>query len=211
MPPRPRLAGAEHLHPGRRPAHRRHHLLHRDLPQPARPARRRPVLALAPGIGDIDVMVASELMEAARAVAAGFVTPDRTLVIASTGALLRDGREDRHGGRPPRSRAARAGDRAAFAAPCCSTWTAIAGRAGAMVNAVMLGAHRRLRTPADPARGVRGGEYNWGMQPGLKNLTDHYLEEWFWRPAGSAIRPGGSAGRGPAWCGTGPWRRWGWW
>ena len=27
------------------------------------------------------------------------------------------------------------------------------------------------------------GEYNWGMQPGLKNLTDHYLQEWFWRPA----------------------------
>ena len=21
------------------------------------------------------------------------------------------------------------------------------------------------------------GEYNWGMQPGLKNLTDHFLEE----------------------------------
>jgi NAD(P)H-dependent FMN reductase len=21
------------------------------------------------------------------------------------------------------------------------------------------------------------------MQPGLKNLTDHFLEEWFWRPA----------------------------
>src|SRR4030088_873580 len=27
------------------------------------------------------------------------------------------------------------------------------------------------------------GEYNWGMQPGLKTLTDHFLEEWFWRPA----------------------------
>ena len=27
------------------------------------------------------------------------------------------------------------------------------------------------------------GEYNWGFQPGLKNLTDHFLEEWFWRPA----------------------------
>src|ERR1700726_4917864 len=27
------------------------------------------------------------------------------------------------------------------------------------------------------------GEYNWGMQPGLKNLTDHFLEEGFWRPA----------------------------
>ena len=30
------------------------------------------------------------------------------------------------------------------------------------------------------------GEYNWGVQPGLKNLTDHFLEEWFWRPAGIA-------------------------
>jgi NAD(P)H-dependent FMN reductase len=28
------------------------------------------------------------------------------------------------------------------------------------------------------------GEYNWGVQPGLKNLTDHFLEEWLWRPAG---------------------------
>src|SRR5262245_21541534 len=27
------------------------------------------------------------------------------------------------------------------------------------------------------------GEYNWGVQPGLKDLTDHFLEEWFWRPA----------------------------
>jgi NAD(P)H-dependent FMN reductase len=30
------------------------------------------------------------------------------------------------------------------------------------------------------------GEYNWSMQPGLKNLTDHFLEEWFWRPAAIA-------------------------
>lgn len=36
------------------------------------------------------------------------------------------------------------------------------------------------------------GEYNWGVQPGLKNLTDHYLEEWFWRPAAIASY---SAGR----------------
>jgi NAD(P)H-dependent FMN reductase len=30
------------------------------------------------------------------------------------------------------------------------------------------------------------GEYNWGVQPGLKNLTDHFLEEFFWRPAAIA-------------------------
>jgi NAD(P)H-dependent FMN reductase len=35
------------------------------------------------------------------------------------------------------------------------------------------------------------GEYNWGVQPGLKNLTDHYLEEWFWRPAGIVSYSGG--------------------
>lgn len=30
------------------------------------------------------------------------------------------------------------------------------------------------------------GEYNWGVQPGLKNLTDHFLEEWYWRPCAIA-------------------------
>jgi NAD(P)H-dependent FMN reductase len=49
------------------------------------------------------------------------------------------------------------------------------------------------------------GEYNWGIQPGLKNLTDHFLEEWFWRPAGilsySAGRIGG-ARAALAWHGT---------
>ena len=44
---------------------------------------KRPVLALTPGVGDIDVAVASELLEAGRTVANGFVTPDRTHVIAS--------------------------------------------------------------------------------------------------------------------------------
>jgi NAD(P)H-dependent FMN reductase len=38
------------------------------------------------------------------------------------------------------------------------------------------------------------GEYNWGVQPGLKNLTDHFLEEWFWRPAGIVSYSGGRLG-----------------
>jgi NAD(P)H-dependent FMN reductase len=49
------------------------------------------------------------------------------------------------------------------------------------------------------------GEYNWGMQPGLKNLTDHFLEEWFWRPAAivsySPGRLGGSRAA-TSWHGT---------
>jgi indolepyruvate ferredoxin oxidoreductase beta subunit len=45
---------------------------------------KRPVLALSPGIGDVDMVVASEFLEASRAIAGGFVTPERTLLIAST-------------------------------------------------------------------------------------------------------------------------------
>ena len=30
------------------------------------------------------------------------------------------------------------------------------------------------------------GEYNGGLQPGLKNLTDHFLEQYYWRPAAIA-------------------------
>jgi indolepyruvate ferredoxin oxidoreductase beta subunit len=55
------------------------------VPVPAHTlGNKRPVLALTPGIGDIDVVIASEFMEAGRSIASGFVTPDRTLLIAST-------------------------------------------------------------------------------------------------------------------------------
>ena len=55
------------------------------LPVPAAElAGKRPVLALTPGVGDIDIAVASELLEAVRTVANGFVTSDRTHMIAST-------------------------------------------------------------------------------------------------------------------------------
>jgi NAD(P)H-dependent FMN reductase len=67
-----------------------------------------------------------------------------------------------------------------------------------------------LERLAGQIRGADGfvfvtGEYNWGIQPGLKNLTDHFLEEWFWRPAAIASY---SAGRlsgvraATAWHGT---------
>ena len=39
---------------------------------------KRPVMALTPGLGGIDIVVASEVLEAGRAMANGFVTPDRT-------------------------------------------------------------------------------------------------------------------------------------
>jgi NAD(P)H-dependent FMN reductase len=67
-----------------------------------------------------------------------------------------------------------------------------------------------LEQLAGQIRGADGfvfvtGEYNWGMQPGLKNLTDHFLEEWFWRPAAIASYSAGrfaGARAATAWHGT---------
>jgi indolepyruvate ferredoxin oxidoreductase, beta subunit len=50
------------------------------LPEPGQ----LPVLGLMPMPGDIDLVVASELMEAGRAIQRGLVTPDRTHFVAST-------------------------------------------------------------------------------------------------------------------------------
>src|SRR6266568_1958007 len=67
-----------------------------------------------------------------------------------------------------------------------------------------------LEQLAGKIRGADGfvfitGEYNWGIQPGLKNLTDHFLEEWFWRPAAIASYSAGrlsGARASTAWHGT---------
>src|SRR5262249_3771970 len=68
----------------------------------ARAAGRDPVLSLMPVPGDVDLVVASELMEAGRAIERGLVTPERTTLIASTHRVyamtekiaLEDGRVD---------------------------------------------------------------------------------------------------------------------
>lgn len=64
--------------------------------------RPEPVLSVFPSPGEVDVVVASELMECGRAVQRGFATPDRTTLIASTNRVysidekmhLGDGRVD---------------------------------------------------------------------------------------------------------------------
>ncbi|UOA34185.1 hypothetical protein DSM110093_04020 (plasmid) [Sulfitobacter sp. DSM 110093] len=50
----------------------------------ARKSALEPVFALAPAAGDVDVLIAAEMMEVGRAVMRGFVTPDRTTLIGST-------------------------------------------------------------------------------------------------------------------------------
>ncbi len=41
---------------------------------------------------------------------------------------------------------------------------------------------------------ICSGEYNNGIPPALKNLLDHFLEEYFWRPSAIACYSGGPFG-----------------
>jgi indolepyruvate ferredoxin oxidoreductase beta subunit len=49
---------------------------------------RLPVFSLLPAAGDVDILIAAEMMEAGRAILRGFVTPDRTVLITSTHRVL---------------------------------------------------------------------------------------------------------------------------
>jgi len=110
------------------------------------------VLALSPGVGDVDLVVASELLEAGRAISSGFVTPDRTLLLASTSRVyltvekmqMADGRYDSE--RLIKAAGQNAKEHLLF------DMEAAARQAGAIVNSVMLGAiagSGRLPIPAE--------------------------------------------------------------
>ena len=101
---------------------------------------KRPVLALAPGVGDVDVVVASELLEAGRAIANGFVTADRTLLIASVSRVYLTTEKMQMGdGRYDSERLLKAAEQNAKERILFDMETA-AKQSGAIVNAVMLGA-----------------------------------------------------------------------
>ena len=111
-----------------------------EMTLPPERSDRPPVLSLYPCPGDIDVMLASELVEAGRALQNGYVTPDRTTLVASTHRIyavaertaMADGRYDG-------SRVQRAADTLAQQAVMFDM-ARVAESAGSPINAVMLGA-----------------------------------------------------------------------
>lgn len=103
-------------------------------------AGRSPVLALMPAQGNVDICIASELIEGGRAIARGFVTPDRTTLILSENRIyaisekeaLGDGRAD-----PDLVRAA--AQRASRSLVMFNMQKA-ADEAGSVISAVLFGA-----------------------------------------------------------------------
>lgn len=100
---------------------------------------RLPVFALSPTPGDLDILIASELMEAGRAVIRGFVTADRTTLIASTHRILAISEKSVPGdGRAEDSIVEEHIHKAAFHSVCFDM-EAIASKAGSMISASLFG------------------------------------------------------------------------
>ncbi|QYM75384.1 2-oxoacid:acceptor oxidoreductase family protein [Leucobacter luti] len=103
-------------------------------------ARMEPILSLFPTPGQVDVVIASELMEAGRALQRGFCTPDRTTLIASTNRVysiaekiaMDDGRVDEES----LMRSARAGSKQLIA----TDFNALAAQAGSVISSSLFGA-----------------------------------------------------------------------
>jgi indolepyruvate ferredoxin oxidoreductase beta subunit len=109
-----------------------------------------PIFALMPTPGDVDVVIASELMEAARAVQRGLVTPDRTLLIASSHRVyalqekmaMGDGRVDSNAFRAQCERASRQ--------LVLQDFAAVAEKAGSVISASLFGALAAAGLPGLP-------------------------------------------------------------
>jgi indolepyruvate ferredoxin oxidoreductase beta subunit len=99
-----------------------------------------PILALMPLPGDVDIVIASELMEAGRAILRGFVSADRTVLIGSTHRVFSIGEKSAMGdGRASGERIIAAAEQRARRF-ICFDMDALAARSNSMISSVMLGA-----------------------------------------------------------------------
>lgn len=102
--------------------------------------RGAPVLALMPTPGDVDIVIASELMEAARAVQRGLVTPDRTTLVASTHRVFAIGERLAMGDGRADDAALLEACRKAARTLVAGDLAAIADRNGSVISAALFGA-----------------------------------------------------------------------
>jgi len=122
------------------------------FPERLVPGQAEPTFSLYPLVGDVDVIVASELLEAGRTIEMDYASPDRTTVIASTHRLFAIGEKSALGnGVFPRERLEEAAKKLAHRLVAFDA-LAVARRAQSEVNAVLLGALAATRIlPMSPA------------------------------------------------------------
>ncbi len=101
---------------------------------------REPVMALMPNPGDVDIVVASELLESGRVINRGLVTPDRTTLITSTHRDYTISEKSSLGDGRARSGELLAAARASARRCIAFDMAEVAERAGGRISAVIFGA-----------------------------------------------------------------------
>jgi len=99
-----------------------------------------PVFSLMPAPGDVDIMIAAEMMEAGRSIIRGFVTPDRTILIASTHRALAVSEKMVPGDGIASSDEVRAAAEVAARRFIAADFDALAARNGSVISASLFGA-----------------------------------------------------------------------
>ncbi|MFN3938029.1 MAG: indolepyruvate oxidoreductase subunit beta family protein [Gemmobacter sp.] len=99
-----------------------------------------PVFSLAPSGGDVDILIAAEMMEAGRAILRGFVTPDRTTLIASTHRALAVSEKMVPGDGIANADEVRAAAEVAAQRLILADFEAVAVQAGSVISASLFGA-----------------------------------------------------------------------
>ena len=99
-----------------------------------------PVFALAPASGDVDILIAAEMMEAGRAILRGFVTPDRTVLIGSTHRALAVSEKTVPGDGIADAGEVRAAAEIAARRLILADMDALAREAGSVISAALFGA-----------------------------------------------------------------------
>ncbi len=100
----------------------------------------QPVFSLMPAAGDVDVMIAAEMMEAGRSIIRGFVTPDRTTLIASTHRSLAVSEKMAPGDAIASSSEVMAAAEIAARRFICADFDQIAVKCGSVISASLFGA-----------------------------------------------------------------------
>jgi indolepyruvate ferredoxin oxidoreductase beta subunit len=99
-----------------------------------------PILSLMPTPGDVDIVIAAEMMEAGRSILRGLVTPDKTVLIASTHRSFAVSEKEAPGDGTGNS--VTVVDAADFAAKCAIAFDmeALAVQNGGVISAALFGA-----------------------------------------------------------------------
>jgi len=100
----------------------------------------QPVFSLAPSAGDVDILIAAEMMEVGRAILRGFVTPDRTVLIGSTHRALAVSEKMAPGDGIASSDEVRAAAEVAARGLVLADFEAVALDAGSVISASLFGA-----------------------------------------------------------------------